>query len=339
MTDKSLTGRKVRVAVVGAGLFGELHAHTYSTNPLANLIAIVDRDIERARAVAKKYNANPYRDVEELLAKDEVDAISVATPEQQHKDPSVAAAKAGKHVLVEKPIAHTLDDAKAMVDTARKSGTKLMVGFILRFDPRYVQAKEQLDEGKIGEVISMWARRMGQLTVPQRVATWSHPLFYMAIHDIDMLLWFAKSPVTTVYSCSASKLFSETGRPDVIQALLKFQSGATAALEVNWCQPLSWPYYLDARFHVTGTKGSIFVDIADMGLRIYHASGTAYPDTYHWPEIRTRIGGDLRDEITHFLECILSNREPLVTGEDGIKSLKVALAIMESYQTGKAITP
>jgi predicted dehydrogenase len=339
VTDK-LLDRKVRVAVVGAGFFGELHAHTYSSNPLANLVAIVDVDVERAKAVAKTYNVKSYyHDVEELLAKEEVDAISVATPETQHMAPAVAAAKAGKHVLVEKPIAHTLDDAQVMVDTARKSGTKLMVGYILRFDSRYAQAKEQLDQGRIGEIISMWARRVGVVTIPQRVAVWSHPLFYMAIHDIDMLLWFAKSPVTTVYSCSASKLFTDTGKPDVIQALLKFKVGSIAALEVNWSQPPSWPYALDSRLHVTGTKGSLYVDIADMGLGIYHASGTMFPDTYHWPEIRGRIDGDLKEEITHFLECVLSNNEPLVTGEDGIKSLQVALAIMESYRTGKSISP
>jgi len=329
---------KVKVGVVGAGYFGENHARVYSENLLAELTAVVDVDSKRAKEVAERYGARSwYTSVHEMLEKEDVDAVSVATPEFSHKEPVLAAAEARKHVFVEKPIAHTMEDATAIVNSARKNKTKLMVGYILRFDARYAEGKRQIDEGSIGEVLSVWARRATKVVVPQRVADWSHPLFYMSVHDIDLINWYVKAEVERVYAEAVMKIFKDKGMPDIISALMKHKNGVVASLEVNWSRPISWQYSLESRLHVSGTRGAVYVDVYDQGLNVFSERGHVCPDTIHWPIVHNRLIGDLKEELNHFIECIILDKEPLVTGEDGVNSLKVALAIINSLKTGNIV--
>jgi len=329
---------KVKVGVVGLGYFGEKHARVYSESMLADLVSVVDVSPKRAREAAKKYNAKSwYTSVYEMLKKEDVDAVSIATPEQHHKEPSVAAAEAGKHIFLEKPIAHTMEDAFTIVDSAKRHKVKLMIGYLLRFDPRYAEGKSSIEGGVIGDVISVWARRAGSIIVPQRVAGWSNPLFYMAVHDIDLINWYVNSDVERVYAEASMKVLADKGVPDVILAVMKFKNGVSASLEVNWCRPATWRYPLESRLHVSGTKGVIYIDIYDQGVNVFSENGHVCPDVIHWPVIHDRLVGDLREEINHFLECIIFDREPLVTGRDGISSLKIALAIMESLEKGEII--
>jgi predicted dehydrogenase len=323
---------KVKVGVVGVGYFGERHARAYSENPLAELVSIADTNQARAKEVADRYGAASwYGSVYDLLKGEDVDAVSIATPEQQHMEPAVAAAEAGKHVLVEKPLAHNIDDANAIVDAAKRYGVKLMVGYLLRFDPRYAEGKRRIDSGAIGEAASLWAMRASR--AGWRTSSWSHPIFYNAIHDLDLINWYVGDDVYRVYAESLSKLLRDKAVPDSIFALMKFKGGAIASLEVNWCRPASWQYQVESHLHVSGTKGVLYVDIYDQGLNIFSEDGHICPDTVHWPVVNNRVVGNLREEINHFLECIIFDREPLVTGLDGIKSLRVALAIIDSLKT------
>lgn len=331
---------KIKVGVVGAGYFGENHARVYSESLLAELTAIVDLNPERAKNIAEKYNARSwYTSVYEMIRNEDVDAVSIATPEFNHKEPAVAAAEAGKHVFVEKPIAHKMEDATAIADSAKRNKVKLMVGYLLRFDPRYAEGKRQIDEGAVGEILSVWARRATRIFVPQSVAEWSNPLFYMSVHDIDLINWYVNSEVERVYAEATVKMFKDKNVPDVILALMKFKNGVTASLEVNWCRPATWQYSLESRLHVSGTKGMVYVDIYDQGLNIFSENGHVCPDTIHWPITNNRLIGDLKEELHHFLECIILDKKPLVTADDGIKSLRIALAIMSSLKKGKVVTP
>ena len=149
-----------------------------------------------------------------------------------------------------------------------------MIGYLLRFDPRYVDGKREIKEGAIGEILSVWARRAGQIVVPQRVAEWSNQLFYMSVHDIDLINWYIDSEVERVYAEATMKLFKDESAPDVILALMRYKDGATASLEVNWCRPVTWQYPLEAHLHVTGTRGTIYVDICDQGFKHLLGEGT-----------------------------------------------------------------
>lgn len=328
--------KQVKVAVVGAGYFGEYHSRVFSENRLAELTSIVDVRRERARRMAEKYNVKSYyTSLEEMLEKEDIDAVSVATPEFHHMDPVIAAAEDGKHVFVEKPIAHTLSDAEAMIKATKK--VKFMVGYLLRFDPRYAEGKRLISNGEIGEILSAWARRAGKKIVAERVGSWSNPLFYMAVHDIDLLNWYIESEAERVYAEARFNSLRDKGVPDVIFSLIRYKNGVTVSLETNWSRPATWKYPLESRLHVSGTKGVAYIDIFDQGLKVYTDDEQFTPDTIHWPVTNNRIIGALREEMNHFLECIIFDQQPMVTGKDGLDSLKVALAIIESYEKRKVI--
>jgi len=154
----------------------------------------------------------------------------------------------------------------------------------------------------------------------------------MSVHDIDLINWYVNSEVERVYAVSSIKNLKDKGVPDVILALMTFKNGITASLEVNWSRPLTWQYGLESRLHVSGTDGVAYIDVYDQGLNIFSKSGHVCPDSIHWPVTNNRLVGNLNEELHHFLRCIIVDEEPLVTGMDGLNSLKIALAIMESLE-------
>ncbi|HID05964.1 MAG TPA: Gfo/Idh/MocA family oxidoreductase, partial [Armatimonadetes bacterium] len=138
---------KMGFGIIGAGVWGETHAMTYSAHPDAELVMVCDLDAERARTIAENYNAREWTtDYENLLARDDIQAVSIVTPDFAHREIAVAAAQAGKHILVEKPLATTIEDCEAIINAAKQANVKLMVDFHNRFNPPHIRVKEALDE-------------------------------------------------------------------------------------------------------------------------------------------------------------------------------------------------
>ena len=159
----------------------------------------------------------------------------------------------------------------------------------------------------------------------------------MAVHDIDLLNWYIESEAERVYSEARFSKFKGRGIPDVVFSLIRYKNGVTASIETNWNRPATWKYPLESRLHVSGTKGMAYIDVFDQGLKVYTDDEHLIPDTIHWPVTNNKILGALREELNHFIECIIFDRQPMVTGKDGIESLKVALAIMDPYEKGEVI--
>lgn len=332
---------RIGVALIGAGWFGEFHAQVISENPVVSFKAVADVNEARARELAEKYGAAAwYGDVQNMLRSEDIEAVTIATPEQHHRGPAVAAAETGKHILLEKPIAPTLEDADAIINAAKKAKVKLQIGYELRFDPRYAQAKYQIDAGALGEVLSIYMRRNTSIVTPKRVGKWSHPLFYMAVHDFDMMRWYVGSEPRTVYAQSENKVLSKLGLqyPDLMWAIFKFKDEAVGVTETNWVLPENFPSGIDGRMNVIGTRGAVCVDVMDQGLRVVSEKGFQMPDTLHWPVIHGRLMGDLREEFIHFIDCIMKNKEPIVTGIDGRRSLEMALGVKKSLEEEKIVT-
>ncbi|MGQ9596679.1 MAG: Gfo/Idh/MocA family protein [Thermoproteota archaeon] len=163
----------IRVGVIGCGVMGKYHARVYSELPGVKLLATADVLEERAKEVAKEFGAERwYTDYNELLTRSDIDAVSITVPDHLHRGPTVAAAKAGKAVLLEKPIATTLEDADAIIKAVKRAGIPFLVGHIVRFDYNYVKAKEYIDRGSLGDPISIWARRNNSVTSPKRLEAW-----------------------------------------------------------------------------------------------------------------------------------------------------------------------
>ncbi|MGQ9515408.1 MAG: Gfo/Idh/MocA family protein, partial [Thermoproteota archaeon] len=264
--------KEVRVGVIGAGAFGETHSSVYSELPDVKLVAVADVNAERAREVATRFGAeNWYEDWKYLVAREDIDAVSVVTPEDKHREPAVGAASYGKHVLVEKPIATSLSDADVMIDAAERNGVKLMVGHILRFTPGYVQIKQAIDQGSVGEPIWAYSRRNGSLAQVRRIGGRVSAIMFLGIHDIDLLLWYIGGDVEQVFCESVRKeVDRKFGVPDFSWILLKFRSGALGSVETGWGLPEKWAdwkipgdwgaFAADIEVEVVGTRGALYFD-------------------------------------------------------------------------------
>jgi predicted dehydrogenase len=325
----------VKVGVIGVGFMGEFHVRVLLEMPGVDLVGIADNNQERAKEIASKYQIGSYYTKPEDLCQ-QVEAVVIASPEMAHEEHAVSVLQAGCHVFLEKPLADTLEAGQAIFDQAAKSDRLFMMGYILRFDPRYIKGKEAM--AQLGKITALHARRRGSIEVPQRVVGWSHPLFYMGVHDLDMLRWYTEDEVSEVYSMASFKLL-DGKKPDVVVATLRFRSGAVATVEINWILPPEFKTPLESKIEVFGEGGMVLVESLDQGVRYcLRETGYEFPDALHWPELHGRIEGDLKRELEHFIRCVRTGEQPMVTAKDGLESLKIALAIMESIETGKPVS-
>jgi predicted dehydrogenase len=324
----------MRVGVIGVGVFGSLHARVYAEAEIAELVAVADVDVERAAEVARRHDCASYSDYRELLARPDVDAVSVCTTDRLHAGPVIAAVRAGKHVMVEKPLATSLEECDAMIAAARAAGVMLTVGHILRFDPRYRAARDAIRGGRVGRPLHVAARRNNRGSAAARLADKTTVLFFLGIHDVDCLLWCLGAPVRHVY---AESVPADAGSPEAYLALLRFGDGTLASLEVSWALPESYPGRLDAAWEVVGTAGSLSVEGGGVGAVLHDASGTEALDNRYYGEVDGRFVGPLRDELHHFLRCLRDGATPMVTAEEARAAVAVILALEESRTAGKAM--
>ncbi|MEM0349330.1 MAG: Gfo/Idh/MocA family oxidoreductase [Candidatus Caldarchaeum sp.] len=327
----------LKAGVIGVGYFGALHAEAYHANPLTELVAVADIDIRRASEVASKHGAKPYSNFHEMLRHEKLDIVSVATPDDKHTEPAVAAAEAGVNILLEKPIATDLQEAKKILSATEKHKVKLMVNFILRFDPRYRRAYEFVSEGGLGEVVTIWARRSTLLETAKKYGRFSNLIYDVIIHDIDMCNLFAMSEPKKVYCVSVGKTQRGAGLEDAYLAIIQYGGGSAASLETSWVLPKTSPHWLDSRFHVIGTEGAVYVELQSHGLEIVSGKGVYRPDLSNWPIVGGRLTGNLREAINYFVECVAKDVPPSPSGEDGFKALEVASALHKSASSGQLI--
>ena len=329
---------KINVGVIGVGLMGENHVRAYVDNPFTNVVGIADLDENRARDVARKYSVkNYYKDYEQMLDKEDLHAISIATPEKYHAGPAERAAGRGIHVLCEKPLAATIEDGLAIIKACDSNKVKLLVGYLSRFEPRYSLAKESIKKGQIGEINLIRSHRTDPISIARRVSKWTNLVFYDAIHDIDLIRWYSENEVAYVYAQGSSKALHDYG-PDCMQACLTLTNGVVGCITTNWIIPDRKPTTFEQEIEICGTRGVIKIEFNNRELQINATDGSIYPDTIFSPSVDGHTAGAMRSEIQHFVDCIRENRAPVVDGTAGIQTLKTALAIIESYKTHRIIT-
>jgi len=330
---------KVRYAVIGLGFFGEKHCEAISGIPNAELFAVCTRRKGRLNSIAKRFGVKyKYQDYNELLANPEVDAVSVVTMWDQHAKPAIAALKAGKHVFLEKPMASTNAECRAIVRAAKAAQGFFMVGHICRFNPRYAMAKRQIDEGKIGKIVSIYARRNIPARISKGVLQKIGPIIGDGVHDTDLMLWFSGAKIKSVYAQTLS--VRNLKYPDIGWTMYRFDTGAIGVCENVWFLPDKTAFQIDERMEIIGTKGSIHIHETHPNFSVCDAEGWHSPDTTYWPELpiyRGR-GGALREELSYFINCILEGTPPsIITPEESAEAVRVCLAAEKSAATGKII--
>jgi UDP-N-acetylglucosamine 3-dehydrogenase len=304
--------KKVNVGVVGVGAMGHNHVRVYTRLKNANLLAVSDLMKGTLAEVSKKYNTVGFVDYDNVLKMPEIDAVSVCVPTTYHYEVVMSAIEQGKHVLVEKPIAFTLKEAKDMVRAARKEGVKLATGHVERFNPAVLEAKKLLRDKLIGEVVSVSAKRVGPF--PPRIKDVGVTID-LAIHEVDVMAYLMDSPVSKVYAHVGSRL-EKCEYEDHAEIMMEFYNNAIGMLEVNWLTP-----YKKRQLEVTGTDGIISLDYIDQTVEIFGKNARNVRVPHHEP---------LMEELDSFLDAIMLDEKPKITGEDGIHALKTVLAAMKS---------
>ena len=281
--------------------------------------------------------AKEYVTWEDLLAKRQIaDALFNMTQDQTHHASTMAALDAGYDVLLEKPMAPNVRECDEILAAARTSRGLLMVGHICRFDPRVALAKQAIDEGRIGRIISMHARRNLSKTIGRQVLDKISALMGDGIHDADLMLWFSGARPLSVY---AQEVHPGTNRyPDAGWAMFRLEGGAVGVVESVWHLPETTPYQIDARMEILGTEGAIYVNCGEAGLEIHDRHGPRMPDTMYWPKPFGQRFGILRAELRYFADCVSQGRKPeRITPEESRAAVELMAAATESARTGKVV--
>jgi predicted dehydrogenase len=330
---------KIRVGVVGLGIWGQNHALAYSDYHRCELSVVCDLDKDRARELGRRYNCDWTTSVEELASSD-VEAFSIVTPDFAHFEPATALLEAGKHVIVEKPLATTVADAKAMVATAAKAGTKFMVDFHARWHPLFMGAKAYIEKGELGEPVMAYARLSDTIHVPTEMLGWggrSGPEWFLFPHTMDVVRWLIERDPVEVYSKGHRGVLAAKGIDcwDAIQALVEFEGRAFCTFEASWIVPNSYTNVVDNRLTLYGTEG---------GLELRNEPNLwVFTDRFHTPfssESITRYGkvsGYQYEPIRYFVDCVADDIAPEATGQDGLMVTALIEATLMSLRDGAPV--
>jgi predicted dehydrogenase len=248
-----MTAEPLRAAVIGVGMIGALHARIYQSDPRTRLVGVCDTDEQRARKLGDELGVPAHAGHEQLLDAVRPDVVSVAVPEQARFAPAVAAAEAGCALLLEKPLAPTLDGADRLVAEVERTGARTMVNFILRSDLRYQQVHDAARSGALGQLCTLSARRRGTITGAETYGPWTSLLLSTAIHDLDMMMWVADAPVERVYAEAVVTRSAEWGHEDAVLGTLRFANGVIGSIDTSWVLPAHAPEPLSAALHAVGT--------------------------------------------------------------------------------------
>lgn len=337
--------KKVRFAVIGCGRIAPKHAESIVALPEAELVAVCDIIPEKAQAFADKYGAKPYTSYEEMLAKEDIDVVTIATSSDLHAPIGIAAAKSGKHVMVEKPMAMTLKSADELIQTCKDNGVKLEVIHQNRFNKSVKHMRKALEEGRFGKLTH------GQATVRWNrddnyyaQASWRGTklqdggvLMNQSIHNIDLLQW-TFGPVESVFGYTTTAM-RKIEMEDVGGAVIKFKSGAIGLIEAA---STIYPKNIEETLNVFGSTGSVIIG----GIAVNRIETWEFPESEEEKkqifasqesDPPTVYGFGHREVISDMIQAIREDRTPAIPGEEGRKALEIILAIYKCQETKEPV--
>ncbi len=329
----------LRVGLIGAGLIGQVHARAYGNLRNAELVAVADIRPDKAAEVGERYGSRQFATLDDLLAAVDVDVIDICLPTPLHASHTIRALEAGKHVMCEKPITRTLEEAQQVAAAVERAAGMFTVGHVVRFFPEYARARDLIAAGEVGAPRVVHTVRVGAFP-PWSYQNWMGDLdqsggviLDLACHELDWLRWTC-GEVTRVFARGlAYSHLAEGDSRDHSLIVLRFASGAMAHVEVSWAMPPRGPFV--TKVEVAGSRGLMsFDNQSSMPIRGYwnvEGGPTAIPES-------PLAVGPHQAEIAHFIDCIEAGRQPLVGVEDAIKALEVSLAALESVRTGLPVT-
>lgn len=339
--------KKLNIGVISCSVMAQVHMQAILDNPNTELAMLCDLNETLLHEAADKFGvektATDYRNV---INDPEIDAVIIVTPDQTHREITIAALAAGKHVLCEKPMALTLDDCKAMIDAAAKSKTKMMVGQICRYTPGFVEAKKLIDRGEIGELFFVeteYAHDYSKIDMPWRLDPLRHGFLGGGCHAVDLARWIAGDP-EEVFAYANHKMLPKYPTDDCTVAVMKFPNGVIGKVFVSTgCKR---NYTMRSIFY--GTKGTIITDNTSNHMTVFkdgvgngetlfadlpqsHAIPIEYPVTVN--------NHNAAGELDEFVDCIVNDRPIRTTAQEGAKTVIASLAAVKSSKTGMPVRP
>ncbi len=352
----------VRIAVVGAGKFGQTHLDAFTQlgyAGVAELAAIAESNPGRAEELRARYACPVYEDHREMLAKEALDAVSVATPDFLHREIAIAAARAGKHVLVEKPLDVTVEGAAEIVGAARDSGVLLQVDFHKRYDPDHQAIERRVRAGDLGDILYGSVHMEDRIEVPAewfpRWAPSSSPAWFLGVHFYDLVRWILKSEAKSVYATGTKNtLLKDHGVDtyDCVNAKVDFANGAAFAFDTSWVLPKGFEAIVNQGLRLVGTKGLFECDSQDRGSRsCIEGEGMAtYNNNFKRETVDRQGRAIFRGYGIESIEDFAGNVAFLAdggrladlkgvwaSGEDGLEVTRIAAAVHESLATGRVV--
>lgn len=335
--------KPISFGVIGCGTWGQAHAEIFSTHPYSRLAAVCDVDSKRAEQLGREYSVPYYNNYDEMLDKEELDAVGIATPDFAHAAPLMAAVSRHKHVFCEKPLVTEKDDLERAVEAVGTAGIRVMVDYHNRWNVPFVKAKKRLREGELGEPVNGYMRLTDIQWVPKEYISWaakSSILWFLGSHTVDTLSWMFGDRVRRVYAVSRSGILKEQGidTVDVYMSILEFEKGGIAQTENGWITPDSNPFINDFKFNLLCTKGMVNIDLSSSNFfEIYSADKVEHPDFLVKPRVYGKPTGFSYESIRDFIERLYREEDFVVPFEDSVNVNRVLFAIIDSATKGEPV--
>ncbi|HSJ06554.1 MAG TPA: Gfo/Idh/MocA family oxidoreductase [Longimicrobiales bacterium] len=335
---------ELRIAVVGAGILGRRHARVFHEMDGVTLAAVVSRTRERAEALAGDHGVTAYTDLSALLADGSCDAVAIATPDHLHAEAVLAALAAGVHVLVEKPLATTLPEARAMVAAAEGRGLVLQVNYSQRRVPEFEWIRDQVAAGVVGTPVMIQSSKQDTIFVPTRMISWAahtSPIFFMTSHDLDLVAHFLGARAVSVTAREQRGVLEARGiaTHDGVDALVTYDTGATASFHSSWIHPETWPLLVTERMTIIGEEGVIHFENQGRRVECFSPAG-GKTLTFSGPQTATEVDGRIKGAFTatleEFRDCILSGTQPATSAASTLHVTATQVAILDAVRSGRA---
>lgn len=325
----------LNIGVIGLGVMGSSHAQIYHRIPGVNVKAVCDSREDTLLSIASQYGADAYKDYHDMLKDKSIDAVSICMPDNLHVDAVLTAVKANKHILLEKPLADTLANARVIYEAVKGYSKVFAIGYNLRHDTRYTRAKSAIDNDEIGQIVHMYSRRNSGIGGPLRFIGHSDLSMHVMVHDINIINWMMPSRPVRVYARRRDLVLKEHGMTDTILAIVTYEDGAIVSMEASWIMNPKWPSAVDDQLEVVGTKGVLYVEGCDRGYCLVNDDGVKRPDTRYRPIVNDHFAGALSEELLAFAGCAQTTDLPLANAEEGLMDLRVVDAIERSVRSGR----
>ncbi|WP_434619978.1 Gfo/Idh/MocA family protein [Arthrobacter sp. A5] len=331
------------LGIIGGGIRGSLFARSIQENTAAKLGALCDPSpLARANATAA-FGVPAFATVDEMIAAvPGLTAAVIATPDFAHRDAAVLCASNGLDLMVEKPLATNTTDARAIVDAAKNAGTRIMVGFENRWNPRFNIVHSLLHEADHGQIVNQIGNLNDTLFVPTMMLSWaakSSPAWFLMPHSLDLAIWLGGALPVEVHAVGVKKMLPAMGIDtwDAITATFTMSDGSYVVLNSSWVLPTSAPAVYDFRYEIQTTRGAFHIDGANHGVTHYSSDRLTW-EQWGVLERGGRISGVPVDMVNDFVELLLGTKSDLPDAADGLLVTQAIEAVHESLEKNRAVT-